>query len=472
MKDEAFAVGMEGACGPGPVQSEADAARTQHGSGARRAKDGAMGGPARVSVFRIRGGRPLSGEVSVKGSKNAALAILSGVILAEEPVTLTNLPMVSDIETKLRLLEQLGASVERAGDRVTIDASRLTRTDPDPDTVRSIRTSFYILGPMLARLGEARLPQPGGCKIGARPVDFHLKGLSILGAKIELVGGQYEATSKKLKGGEIYLDFPSAGATQHLMTAACLAEGQTVIQNAAMEPEVVHLADFLNRLGARVEGAGTSTVTISGVRRLGGGEFRIPADRMQAGTYLLAAVATGGEVTVRDILPEYQAPVMSKLKEAGVTVEHGPDWIKVLGNRFATAVSIKTMPYPGFPTDIQQPMAAVLATANGVSTVEETIYESRIGHIGELNRMGAKVRLEGRTSVITGVDHLEGTVVEATDLRAGAALVIAGLGARGETIVKSVHHIDRGYEGFEQALCSLGAKIERIPSGEWESVSR
>lgn len=422
-----------------------------------------------MSVLRIVGGRELTGSVQVKGSKNASLAILSGVLLASEPVTLHGLPDVADIKIKLKLLEQLGAVVTFNGDEVTIDCGDLRFSEPDAEMVRAIRTSFYILGPVLARLGRARIPQPGGCKIGARPVDFHLKGLAQFGAEIKQTHGYYDARCGQLKGAEIYLDFPSAGATQHLMTTACLAEGQTIILNAAMEPEVVQLADFLSRIGARIEGAGTSTITITGRPKLDGGEFRIPADRIQAGTYLLAAAATYGDVTVSGVLPEHHGPVLSKLKEAGIFVDEGPDWIRVRGNRYMQAISVKTMPYPGFPTDIQQPMAALLATAHGVSTVEETIYESRIGHIAELNRMGAKIRLEGRTSIITGVDHLQGAVVEASDLRAGAALVIAGLGARGETIVKSVRHIDRGYESLEETLRSLGATIDRIPAAQWSN---
>lgn len=405
------------------------------------------------------------------GSKNAALAILSGVVLASEPVVLRRVPQVRDVQIKTRLLENLGARVHWNEDTLTIDCSDLRVREPDADLVRSIRTSFYLLGPLVARLGSARLPQPGGCKIGARPVDFHVRGLKQLGAEIEYSAGYYSASAKRLVADEIYLDFPSAGATQHLMASAVLAEGQTVIKNAAMEPEVVTLADFLNRLGARVEGAGTSTITVTGVNRLGGGEFVIPADRLQAGTLLLAGVATRGEVRVKDILPEHQGALLSKLKEAGAHVEVGHDWICARGNPFLQAISIKTMPYPGFSTDMQQPMAAVLTCAHGVSTVEETIYESRIGHIDELNRMGAKIRLEGRTCVITGVDHLQGTVVEASDLRAGAALVVAGLAARGETIVKNVHHIDRGYENLEETLRLLGAQIERVPTTQLETAT-
>ncbi len=427
-----------------------------------------------MSIYRIDGGQELHGRIRVHGSKNASLAILSGVLLCDEPVTLRGLPNISDVDVKLKILEQFGAKVDRweDGSAVTIDCSNLRYAEPDPQMVRNIRTSFYVLGPLLARLGKATIPQPGGCRIGARPLDFHLKGLAQFGADIQLNGGFYEATADKLTGAEVYLDFPSAGASQHLMAAATLADGPTVIKNAAMEPEVTALADFLNRMGARVEGAGTSTITIGGVSRLRGGEYNIPADRLQAGTYLLAGAATFGDVTVEGVLPEFQAPVMSKLKEMGVTVHEGPDWIRVIGNRYMQSISVKTMPYPGFPTDIQQPMASLLSIAHGVSTLEETIYESRIGHIDELNRMGAKIRQEGRTSVITGVDHLQGAVVEATDLRAGAALVVAGLSAIGETVVKNVMYIDRGYESFEESLRSLGARIERIPVNEWEKAGR
>jgi UDP-N-acetylglucosamine 1-carboxyvinyltransferase len=425
-----------------------------------------------ISVLRIRGGKALRGTVAVSGSKNAALAILSGALLAHEPITLKNVPKVIDIEIKLDLLRDVGAEVEQEGNTVWIDPSRIRNGTPSPEKVRAIRTSFYLMGPLLARLGRASLPQPGGCRIGARPVDFHVKGLSLLGAQIELTGGIYEATTQGLKGAEIYLDFPSAGATQHLMAAACTAEGQTVIKNAAMEPEVVAMADFLNLLGAKIEGAGSSTIVITGVPGLKGGVYTVFADRLQAGTYLIAGAATNGDVTVTAIVPEHQAPVINKLKEAGAHVDLGEDWVRVRGTRYLQAISVKTMPYPGFPTDIQQPMCALLATAHGVSTVEETIYESRIGHIAELNRMGAKIRLEGRTSVITGVDHLHGTVVEATDLRAGAALAIAGLMAQGETIVKNLHHIDRGYENFDEILRSLGGDVERLETAEVEGVLR
>jgi UDP-N-acetylglucosamine 1-carboxyvinyltransferase len=335
--------------------------------------------------------------------------------------------------------------------------------DCDEETVRLIRTSFYVLGPLLARVGHAVLPAPGGCKIGARPVDFHLKGLAMLGATVELEGGKYVAKTNGLKGAEIYLDFPSAGATQHLMTAAVLAKGVTIIQNAAVEPECTSLAAFLNRMGARIEGAGTSTITITGVDKLHACEFRVPHDRLQAGTYLLAGAITGGCVEVRGVMPDNQTALMNKLREAGAEIEEGHDWLRVSAPNRLKGIKIKTMPYPGFATDMQQPMAAVLTLAEGTSVVEETIYESRIGHVQELNRMGAKIRTEGqRSCFINGVEKLKGAVVEASDLRAGAALTLAGLAAEGETIVKNVHFIDRGYEDIEGTLRSLGAKIERV----------
>ncbi len=430
-----------------------------------------MEGSSQKSVLRIQGGRRLEGAVAVKGSKNASLAVLSGVLACSEPVFLRGLPNVSDIRIKLGLMVQLGAKVEFFDEGVSIDCSELRNADIEPDLARKIRTSFYMLGPLMARLGNAKLPQPGGCPIGTRPVDFHIKGLTALGAKVDLRHGIYHAKADKLQGCEIYLDFPSAGATQHIMATAVLAEGHTVLQNAAIEPEVITLANFLNRMGAKVEGAGSTTITIEGVPRLKGGEFPIPADRLQAGTYLIAAAATGGSVRVEGVLPEFQSPVVSKLKEMGASVDQGGDWIQVHAGEYHAATTVKTMPYPGFPTDMQQPMAALLTTANGVSIVEETIYENRTQHVPELRRMGAIIHQDGRTCVITGVARLDGAVVTAPDLRGGAALVIAGLMARKETIVKGVEWIDRGYEDFETTLNSLGAEIERIPAEEWEAAS-
>lgn len=421
-----------------------------------------------MDVLRIRGGSPLKGTVEVPGSKNATLAVLSSVPLCSGTVTLQNVPEISDVKIKLALLQEYGAKVDRDGGTVTIDCSGIRYHEPDESRVRPIRTSFYLLGPLLARMGKARLPMPGGCLIGARPVDFHLKGLEMLGATVEIVNGTYVAETQGLRGADIYFDFPSAGATQHLLATSTLAKGVTVINNAAMEPEVVALADFLSRMGARIEGAGTSTITVTGVSELGSGEFPIPADRLQAGTYLMAAAITKGDVTVTGILPENQTATVTKLKEAGAEIFEGSDWMRVAASGRLKGIRVKTMPFPGFPTDMQQPMAAVLTLALGNSAIEETIYESRIGHVPELNRMGAKVRVEGRTTTIEGVEALKGAVVQASDLRAGAALCLAGLAAEGETFVKNVHFIDRGYDDLEQRFTSLGGSVERLDGETWE----
>lgn len=416
-----------------------------------------------MNALVISGGRKLLGEVDVAGSKNSALALMSAVILAEGVTVLHNVPDLSDTRTKAKLLEIFGAKTEWRGNSLYIDSTNLQNCEADEDMVRSIRTSFYLLGPLVARLGKVSLPAPGGCKIGARPVDLHVKGLSLLGAKIDLDAGVYTVEADSLLGAEIYLDFPSAGATQHLMTAAALAKGSTIIQNAAMEPEVTDLADFLNRMGARVEGAGSSTITIQGSSSLRPCQFRVPSDRLQAGTYMLAGAITGGDVTVRGILPEHQTALVNKMREASVEISEGSDWIRVVGTTRSTGIRIKTMPYPGFPTDMQQPMTALLSVSEGTSMVQETIYESRIGHVQELNRMGANIVQEGKTSIISGVSKLKGAQVVASDLRAGACLVLAGLVAEGESIVRNVHFIDRGYERLEETLSNLGAKIARVP---------
>lgn len=409
----------------------------------------------------LRGGNPLKGEIEVAGSKNISLALLSAVVLCEEPVTLTNVPQISDTRHKASLLESFGAKVDWVGDRMTIDSRDLHVGHVDEEVTRAIRTSFYLLGPLLARLGEVDLPMPGGCKIGERPVDFHLKGLRAMGATIDEEGGVYRSRVDGFHGNEIYLDVPSAGATQHLMTTAARATGITTIRNAAMEPEVTTLAEFLIAMGANIEGAGTPTITITEREKLGGGTFRVPADRLQAGTFLLAGAITHGDVTVRGILPEHQLALGTKLKEAGAEVSEGNDWVRVAAPHRLSGVQIQTAPHPGFPTDIQQPFCAAMALAGGVSTIKETIYESRTGHIPELVRMGAQVRNDGRTATIQGVERLRGATVEASDLRAGAALCLAGLAAEGETTVRNIHWIDRGYESIEASFRSLGGDAER-----------
>lgn len=429
-----------------------------------------MGQPMQMDSLLIRGGRKLVGEIEVSGSKNIALAVLSSIVLAEEPVLLRNVPNISDTRIKTKLLEIFGAKVEWMGTDVLVDCSNLVAGEPDEEMVRAIRTSFYMIGPLVARLGTLKMPAPGGCKIGARPVDLHLKGLHLLGVKITLDGGIYTATQKKLKGTEVYLDKPSAGATQHIMSTAARAEGTTIINNAAMEPEITALADFLNRIGASIEGAGTPKITIIGKRSLGGGDYKIPADRIQAGTFLLAGAITGGDVTIRNILPEDQTALVNKMREAGAFVDEGVDWVRIGAPSRLNGVNVTTMPHPGFPTDMQQPMAATLCVAEGTSIIEETIYESRTGHIMELNRMGAQIRQESGSAVIQGVESLRGATVYASDLRAGAALCLAGLVAEGETHVRNIHFIDRGYEAIESTLNALGADVQRITESELVKV--
>ena len=428
-----------------------------------------------MQAFSIHGGRRLVGTVDVTGSKNSTLSLLSAVLLSKGPIVLRNAPDIVDVRSKAKLLGSLGAQIQWIGTDLHIDCSKIDSSSVDIELAQSIRTSFFLLGPLLARLGKAYLPSPGGCRIGARPVDYHLKGLAALGATIDQENGFYVAKTKGLRGASIYLDKPSPGATQHLMVAAVLAKGITTIQNAAMEPEVVTLADFLNSMGARVSGAGTSMIEIEGVADLSGTTFRAAPDRIQAGTYMMAAAITGGDVTVRGLMPDDQAPIVSKLLEAGAEVTVGFDEIRVQATQRLKAVKIRTMPYPGFPTDLQQPMCALLSIAEGTSIVEETVYESRIGHVRELVRMGADIHQTQLTSIISGVDKLQGAEVEASDLRAGAALVLAGMAAEGNTIIKSIHHIDRGYERLEQTMNSLGASIERIavsdPTGAWSQAT-
>ena len=415
-----------------------------------------------MSELIVSGGTPLQGSVQISGSKNAGLAILSAVVMCEGETVLHNVPRISDTTTKIKLLEAFGARVEWRGEALAIDCTELLKTTPDEDVVRSIRTSFFMLGPLLARLGHIDMAAPGGCKIGARPVDFHLKGLATLGAEIRYEAGVYHAKADRLVGGEIYFDVPSAGATQHLMTTAVYAEGVTTIKNAAQEPEVVALAGFLNRMGARIEGAGTQTITVQGVQTLKPCEYTVPADRMQAGTYMMAGAITRGDVTVTGVLPDDLTPVVNKLREAGAEVVEGNDWVRVQAPSGTHGIKVKTMPHPGFPTDMQQPMAALLSLSSGTSVIEETLYEGRFGHIPELNRMGADIRSEGKLAIIHGVDHLHGAHVEASDLRAGAGLILAGLAAEGETTVRNMKYVDRGYQNLEKNLTALGGRVHRL----------
>lgn len=415
----------------------------------------------------IRGGKPLHGELKVSGAKNAALPILAATLLSSESVVVRNLPHLHDVTTMLELLGCLGVEViidERLG--VEVDANTITNYQADYDLVKTMRASILVLGPLVARFGEAHVSFPGGCAIGSRPVDLHLKGLEAMGATIEVDGGYIHArTQGRLKGAHIVMETVTVGGTENLMMAAALAEGRTVLDNAAREPEVVDLANFLNAMGAKITGHGSDRVVIEGVERLGHCEYSVMPDRIESGTYLVAAAATGGSITLRGAEPDSMDVILQKLADAGADIQVDGDVIKLdMAGRRPKPVSLKTAPYPGFPTDMQAQFTAMNAVADGVSTVVETVFENRLIQTHEMNRMGAKIKIEGNTAVIEGQRQLNGAPVMASDLRASASLVIAGLVAQGETLVDRIYHIDRGYECIEERLQSLGADIRRLHS--------
>ena len=415
----------------------------------------------------IQGVGPLRGEVLISGSKNSALPILSAALLCDGLVTISNVPHLQDVTTTIELLGTLGVTLSVSEKMsVEVDNSTLNSTTAPYDLVKTMRASILVLGPLLARYGEANVSFPGGCAIGSRPVDLHLRGLEAMGAKIQVDKGYIKATCDgRLKGARILMELVSVGATENLMMAATLAEGVTTIENAAREPEIVDLANCLNTWGAKVQGAGTSTLIIEGVNKLDGGEFRVMPDRIETGTYLAAAAATGGKVKVKQTDPSTLEAVLLKLKETGASITVGDDWIELdMQGRRPKAVSLKTAPYPAFPTDMQAQLTAVNAVAEGSGVITETIFENRLMQVQELNRMGAKIIVEGNSAIVTGVERLTGAQVMASDLRASAALVIAGMVAEGETIVDRIYHIDRGYECIEEKLRQLGAKIERVPN--------
>lgn len=419
----------------------------------------------------IAGGNRLEGDVRISGSKNGTLAIMAGALLAKGTTILENAPHIEDVSTMLVMLQQLGVKAQITHEHtVEIDATEIKSREAPYDLVKKMRASFCVTGPLVGRLGYAKVPMPGGCDIGARPVDFHVKGLQTLGAKVSMEHGFVEAEAKRLKGAVVYLDFPSAGATQHMMTAACLAEGTTHIENAALEPEVMELADFLVAMGAKIRGAGTGTIEIEGVEELRGTRYRMIPDRMEAGSFAIAAGITGGDVTLRDAIPEHCSAVFQKLQDAGIKVDAGLDWARIRADARPLATDIKTMPHPGFPTDMQQPFAALLAVANGTSVITENVYERRFKYVSELLRMGADIIQEGRTAIIKGVPKLTGAEVNATDLRAGAALIIAALAAEGRTEISGVEHIDRGYEDIVDKMASLGAEIVRTQTAPEAAV--
>ena len=417
----------------------------------------------------ISGGARLEGELRASGAKNSAVTILAASLLANEPVTISNVPHLRDITTMIELLVSMGVEVvvdEKMN--IEIHANTIKSFVAPYDLVRTMRASFLVLGPLLAHYGEAEVSLPGGCAIGPRPVDLHLRGLEALGAIIEMKEGYVKArVNGRLKGARFIFDVSTVGGTEHIMMAAALAEGTTVLENCAREPEIIDLAEFLNAMGAKVSGQGTDTITIEGVESLGGCDHHVIADRVEAATYLIAAAATGGHVKMRDVIPEHLDVVTSKLREAGADVTIGEDWIDLdMGGRRPKAVSLVTAPYPGFPTDLQAQFLAMNTIAEGTATVKETIFENRFMHVHEMNRMGAQIRLEGNntTAIVEGVSVLEAAPVMANDLRASVSLVIAALIADGDTVVNRIYHIDRGYEQVEEKLQNLGAKIKRIQS--------
>ncbi|HZP91698.1 MAG TPA: UDP-N-acetylglucosamine 1-carboxyvinyltransferase [Burkholderiales bacterium] len=410
----------------------------------------------------IQGGVPLSGEIRISGAKNATLPILCAGILTAETLRVQGVPHLRDVTTMLALLGQMGVDValdEKLG--VGLTAARLHRLEAPYELVKTMRASVLVLGPLLARYGEARVSLPGGCAIGQRPVDQHIKGLQMLGADIRIEGGYIHARARRLKGARLVMDLVTVTGTENLMMAATLAEGTTVIENAAREPEVADLANCLNAMGANVRGAGSDVITVEGVDRLRGADYRVMPDRIETGTFLVAAAATGGTVRLKDARADILDAVIGKLREAGAHIEHGENWISLSLNGRLGSVSVRTAPYPAFPTDMQAQFMALNAIAEGTAVVTETIFENRFMHVQELRRLGADIEVEGNTAVVRGVARLGGARVMATDLRASASLVLAGLVAQGETVVDRVYHLDRGYECIEEKLGQLGARIKR-----------
>ena len=405
---------------------------------------------------------PLKGRIKVSGAKNSVLPIIAASLLADQQSVIEDVPYLNDVKVMCDLLGSLGAEIRYAdnNEKLMISPNRLDNETAPYELVNKMRASFLIMGPLLAKLGRAKIPLPGGCAIGSRPVDLHLKGFSAMGAEITQGHGFIEARTKgRLTGNKVYLDFPSVGATENIMMAATLAEGQTIIENAAIEPEIVDLATYLTAMGAEIKGAGTDTIKINGVKTLKGVSHAIIPDRIEAGTYMVAAAITGGDVVIENVVPDHLKPVTAKLREAGVTVIEEPASIRVIGTDCLKAVDIKTHPYPGFPTDMQSQMTSLMCTAEGTSIIIETIFENRFMYVSELKRMGANIKIEGRSAVVEGKPKLTGARVKATDLRAGAALILAGLAAEGVTEITDIEHIERGYVNIDGKLRSLGANI-------------
>jgi UDP-N-acetylglucosamine 1-carboxyvinyltransferase len=410
----------------------------------------------------VSGGAKLEGKITISGAKNAVLPIIVASLLSSGKCKIQDVPQLADVSTITEVLEILGAKVTQEGNTLNIDSSNINNYEAPYDYVRKMRASVLVMGPLLARMGKVKISMPGGCAIGTRPIDLHLKGLEALGAIISLDHGTIEARAEKLTGSKIYLDFPSVGATENIMMAASLAEGTTIIENAAEEPEIVDLANFINSMGGKVKGAGTNVIRIEGVKWLGESNHTVIPDRIEAGSYLVAGAMTGGNLILDNIIIDHLKPVIAKLRECGTQIFEEDNCLRVIGNEQIKAVDIKTLPYPGFPTDMQAQFMALMTKANGTSLVTETVFENRFMHADELKRMGADIKIEGRSAVVEGSKRLYGCPVKATDLRAGAALIIAALAAEGDTEINGVHHIDRGYENIVDKLRSVGAKIKRV----------
>ncbi len=413
--------------------------------------------------YVIKGGQPLNGEVVIGGAKNAALAIISAAIMTDEPVIIENVPDVRDTNFILDAIRCIGARVDKIADHTfKINGSTITSTRVDYDFIKKMRASYYLLGALLGKYHKALVALPGGCEIGARPIDLHQKGFRALGADVDVSHGFISVEAEELKGTHIYLDKVSVGATINIMMAAVLAEGKTIIENAAKEPHVVDVANFLNSMGARIRGAGTDVIRIVGVEKLHGTEYQVIPDQIEAGTFMFAAAATAGDVTVKNVIPKHLEATYAKLLEVGCIVEEYDDAVRVIGPKRMQHTQVTTLPYPGFPTDMQPQMTVLLGIAEGTSTVTESIFENRFKYVGELNRMGGNIKAEGSIAIIVGQDKYTGARVAAPDLRAGAALVIAGLAADGVTVVDDIHYIERGYEAFDEKMRSLGATMERV----------
>jgi len=410
----------------------------------------------------IEGNKRLSGEVKIGGSKNSSVALIPAALLGEGPSTLDNVPQIRDVKVFVQILKDLGAAVSLDGNTMTIAPNGFCSHIAPYDLIRKLRASYYLMGVLLAKFGRAEVGLPGGCDIGPRPIDQHLKGFRALGAEVAVEAGVVKLHAPKLRGARVYLDIPSVGATINIMLAASMAGGTTIIENAAKEPHVVDLANFLNAMGARVLGAGTDVIRVKGAKKLRGASHSVIPDDMEAATYMMIAVATGGDIEVKGVITKHLEPVTAKLKEVGAIIEENGDWVHVIGPERPSPVNVKTLPYPGFPTDAQQPLVAVLSRADGVSVVQESMYDNRLGYVSELIKMGAKIKVEGKTAIVEGVPRLVGAPVRTSDLRAGASLVVAGLSAEGVTEIYGVEIIDRGYEFIEDKLRALGACVKRV----------